>query len=69
MGRDQEISGSLRFTSTEIFLNGYLGPHLWTFLRAHPDIELHLACTQTLLSIGEVTPTWPSGSRRSRQRR
>ena len=52
MGRDQEISGSLRFTSTEIFLNGYLGPHLWTFLRAHPDIELHLACTQTLLSIG-----------------
>ncbi|MEX0337488.1 MAG: LysR family transcriptional regulator [Arenibacterium sp.] len=52
MGRDQEISGSLRFTSTEIFVNGYLGPHLWAFLRDHPDIELHLTCTQSLLSIG-----------------
>ena len=52
LGRDQEISGSLRFTTTEIFVNGYLGPYIWTFLRTHPEIELHLACTQSLLSIG-----------------
>lgn len=51
-GRDQEISGRLRFTSTEIFVNGYLGPHLWSFLSEHPEIELHLACTQSLLNIG-----------------
>lgn len=51
LGRDQEMSGSLRFTSTEIFLNGYLGPHLWSFLGTHPEIELHLSCTQSLLSI------------------
>ena len=51
-GRDQEISGRLRFTSTEIFVNGYLGPHLWAFLGAHPEIEMHLACTQNLLNIG-----------------
>ena len=51
-GRDQEISGRLRFTSTEVFVNGYLGPHLWSFLRAHQEIQLHLACTQNLLDIG-----------------
>lgn len=51
LGRDQEISGGLCFTSTEIFVNGYLGPHLWTLLREHPEIELNLVCTQSLLSI------------------
>ena len=52
LGRKQEISGALRFTSTEIFVNGYLGPHLWAFLREHPAIGLQLVCTQSLLSIG-----------------
>lgn len=51
LGRDQEVSGGLRFTSTEIFVNGFLGPHLWTFLRQHPELELSLVCTQSLLSI------------------
>ena len=50
-GRDQQLSGSLKFTTTEIFLNGYLGPHLWKFLRQHDSIELQLVCTQTVLSI------------------
>src|SRR6516165_7029888 len=27
-GRDQSISGLLRFTSTETFMNGYLGQHV-----------------------------------------
>jgi len=51
LGRDVEISGALRFTSTEIFINGYLGLHIWRFLREHREIELQLACTQTVLSI------------------
>ena len=51
LGRDQEISGALRFTSTEIFVNGYLGPHLWKFLRDNSELDLHLICTQSLLSI------------------
>ena len=50
-GRDQEISGALRFTSTEIFINGYLGPHIWDFLRLNDEIELQLVCTQSVLSI------------------
>ena len=50
-GRDVEISGALQFTSTETFINSYLGPHIWTFLRDHHEIELQLVCTQSLLSI------------------
>lgn len=51
-GQDQEIAGRLRFTGTEIFVNGYLGPHLWAFLRDHPEIEIDLLCTQSLVDIG-----------------
>lgn len=50
-GRDDEVSGTLRFTSTEIFINGYLGPSVWTFLRDNPDIEIQLICTQSTLSL------------------
>ena len=50
-GRDQEISGPLRFTTTDTFINGYLGPSLWAFLRQHRDIGLELVCTQSVLSI------------------
>jgi DNA-binding transcriptional LysR family regulator len=51
LGRDEALSGAVGFTGTEIFVNGYLGPHLWPFLRAHPDIELRLICTQSVLSL------------------
>lgn len=51
LGRDTEISGLLRFTSTEIFINGYLGTHIWRFLRQNPEIEFQMTCTQSLLSI------------------
>jgi DNA-binding transcriptional LysR family regulator len=51
LGRDSEITGALRFTSTEIFINGYLGQHIWAFLREHKEIELRLVCTQSTLSI------------------
>ena len=50
-GRDDQVSGPLRFTSTEIFINGYLGPSVWRFLRDHPDIEIQLICTQSTLSL------------------
>ena len=51
LGRDTEISGLLRFTSTEIFINGYLGTYIWTFLRQNPEIEFQMTCTQSVLSI------------------
>ncbi len=50
-GRDQEISGALRLTTTDTFINGYLGPSLWAFLHRHRDIELELMCTRSVLSI------------------
>ncbi|MDH3668043.1 MAG: LysR family transcriptional regulator [Paracoccaceae bacterium] len=49
--RDRDLSGSLRVTSTEIFVNGYLGQHIWAFLRTHTDIEIQLICTQSTLSL------------------
>lgn len=51
LGRDSEVSGVLRLTSTDIFINGYFGAHLWKFLARHPRIDLMLSCTQTPLSI------------------
>jgi DNA-binding transcriptional LysR family regulator len=50
-GRDQEMAGRLRFTSTENFIEAYLGKFVWEFLRRHDEIEIHLLCTQNLLSL------------------
>lgn len=50
-GKDQDVSGSLRFTSTEIFFNGYLGKFIFSFLKENADIDLHLMCTQSTLSL------------------
>jgi len=50
-GRDQAASGGLSFTSTEIFINGYLGQHIWEFLRQNNRIEIRLICTQATLSL------------------
>ena len=50
-GRDKEMSGSLRVTTTETFINGYLGPHIWEFLDHNREIQLELMCTQSTLSL------------------
>jgi DNA-binding transcriptional LysR family regulator len=50
-GKDQDARGGLRVTCTEYFLNGYLAPFLWQFLREHPGIELSVICTQAFLSL------------------
>ena len=50
-GHDQSLSGALRITCTEIFLNGYLAPFVWQFLRDNPGIELSINCTQSQLSL------------------
>jgi DNA-binding transcriptional LysR family regulator len=50
-GRDQSISGSLRVTSTETFINGYLGQHVWEFLRENNEVEIQLICTDSMLSL------------------
>ncbi len=51
LGRDHEVAGSLKFTSTETFINGYLGPHLWAFLSENSQIEVNLICTRSPLSL------------------
>jgi DNA-binding transcriptional LysR family regulator len=50
-GVDQEVVGRLRFASKENFIEGYLGKFVWEFLRQHNEIEIHLLCTQNLLSL------------------
>lgn len=50
-GKDQDLTGGLRITCTEIFLNGYLSPFIWRFLAQHPGIELDVMCTRSLLSL------------------
>jgi len=50
-GKDQDFSGTLRVTCTEILLNGYLAPHVWRFLKDHPGVELSVICTQSQLSL------------------
>lgn len=51
-GKDQDLTGGLRVTCTEIFLNGYLSPFLWRFLGQHPGIEFSVICTDSQLSLG-----------------
>ena len=50
-GTDEDLTGSLRITCTEILLNGYLAPFVWRFLDRHPGIEFSVACTQSQLSL------------------
>ncbi|MFT5114704.1 MAG: DNA-binding transcriptional LysR family regulator [Parasphingorhabdus sp.] len=50
-GEDQNLTGGLRITCTEIFLNGFLTPFIWKFSKRHPDIELSILCTQSQLNL------------------
>lgn len=50
-GRDTRLSGRLRITSTDNFLNRYLAPHLVRFARMHPVIDLELSTSYQHLSI------------------
>ena len=50
-GKDQELSGGLCITCTEIFFNGYLSPFVCQFLKQNPGIELSAICTQSPLSL------------------
>ena len=51
VGQDLQVTGSLRFTCTEVLLNGYLAPHVWRFLELHPGIDLSVICTDSQLSL------------------
>lgn len=53
-GKDQDARGGLRVTCTEFFLNGYLAPFLWAFLRQHAGIDLSLICTQAPLNLSRA---------------
>jgi len=50
-GKDQDLTGGLRITCTEIFLNGYLASFVWRFLAQHPAIEFSVLCTRSPLSL------------------
>lgn len=50
-GKDQDITGELRITCTEILFNGYLSPFVWQFLQKNPGIELGVICTRSQLSL------------------
>ena len=51
-GKDQDLTGGLRVTCTEIFLNGYLSPFVWRFLDQNPGIEFSVICTDSQVSLG-----------------
>ncbi len=51
VGRDTDMAGSLRFTSTENLINGFLAPHIWAFLHAHPDIEIDVLANNAPLNL------------------
>ena len=50
-GKDQDLTGGLNITCTEILLTGYLAPHTWQFLKQNPGIEFSVSCTQSHLSL------------------
>lgn len=50
-GKDQDARGGLRVTCTDLFLNGYLAPFLWRFLRQNGGVELSVICTDAPLSL------------------
>jgi DNA-binding transcriptional LysR family regulator len=50
-GKDEDLTGGLRITCTEILLTGYLSPFVSQFLQQHRGIEFSVACTQSHLSL------------------
>jgi len=50
-GKDLDARGGLRVTCTEFFLNGYLAPFLWDFLRKNAGIDLSVICAQAPLNL------------------
>ena len=50
-GRDSQLTGSLRITSTEVLANHYLSPHFSAFVQQHPEIDISLLCGFQQLSL------------------
>jgi DNA-binding transcriptional LysR family regulator len=50
-GKDQDLTGGLRITCTEILLSGYLSSFVWRFLEQHPAIEFSVVCTRSRLNL------------------
>ncbi|MCP4327649.1 MAG: LysR family transcriptional regulator [Alphaproteobacteria bacterium] len=53
-GKDQDLTGGLRITCTEILFNGYLSPFVWRFLRQNPGIDLSVMCTRSQLNLSRA---------------
>ncbi|AXK39955.1 LysR family transcriptional regulator [Crenobacter cavernae] len=50
-GRDAELSGAIRLTSTDTLLSGLLTPYLIEFQRRHPRIELQVVSSNAFSSL------------------
>jgi DNA-binding transcriptional LysR family regulator len=50
-GRNSVLTGRLRVTCTDAFLNRYLAPHIARFADAHPDIDLDVITSYRHLSL------------------
>jgi len=50
-GRDTRLSGRLRITCTDNFVNRYLATHFVRFARTHPEIDLEISTSYQHLSL------------------
>jgi DNA-binding transcriptional LysR family regulator len=51
IGRDQQISGSVRLSATEMLVTRFITPHLPAFRAQYPELTLELECTNRSLSL------------------
>ena len=53
IGRDQQLTGTLRITSTELFATCFLSRHLPEFRARHPGLELEIFADNRRLSLAD----------------
>lgn len=51
IGRDQQISGNVRLSATEMLGTRFITPHLPAFRAQYPELTLELECTNRSLSL------------------
>jgi DNA-binding transcriptional LysR family regulator len=51
IGRDQQVSGSVRLSATEMLVTRFITPHLPALRALHPELTLELECTNRTVSL------------------
>lgn len=49
--RDRRLSGTIRVSTPELMLTGWIGPYLKEFCESHPEIELQMVISSALMSL------------------